>query len=54
MIIKIEQNMDCGKICKVIEKLLRKEGDLTNKAVSITIVEMTDSNAHTSKLENKE
>jgi len=46
--------MDCGRICKVIEKLLRKEGNLTNKAVSITIVEMTESTAHTPKLENKE
>ena len=54
MIIKIEQNMDCGRICKVIEKLLRKEGDLTNKAVSITIVEMTESTAHIPKLEHKE
>ena len=54
MIIKIEQNMDCGRICKVIEKLLRKEGNLTNKAVSITIVEMAESTAHIPKLENKE
>ena len=54
MIIKIEQNMDCGRICKVIEKLLRKEGNLTNKAVSITIVKMAESTAHIPKLEHKE
>jgi len=54
MIIKIEQNMDCGKICKLIEKLLRKEVDLTNKVVSVNIVDMAESTAHIPKLEHKE
>ena len=54
MIIKIEPNMDCGRICRIIEKMLQKEGDLTNKIVSVNIVEIGESTAHIPKLEYKE
>lgn len=46
--------MDCGEICKVIQKLLRKEVNLTNKVIRVSIVDMAESTAHIPKLEIKE
>jgi hypothetical protein len=45
MIIKIEDKMECGRICKLIQKMLSsyaKSNKMENKAISINIVDVVE------------
>lgn len=45
MIIRLDQQIDCGTLCKQIAKMVdryKKENSLDNKVISIRIVEMVD------------
>lgn len=59
MIIPLSQNMDCGVICKEIEKIIRRyanqhEPTTASHALSINVVKVTESDCHIPKLEHKE
>lgn len=47
MIIRLDQQIDCGTLCKQIAKMVdryKKENSLDNKVISVKIVEMNEGN----------
>lgn len=61
MIIPITQNMDCARICKVVQNTINRynkenpnKSTLANHAIVISVVEVTELEVEIPKLENKE
>lgn len=46
MIVRLDQQIDCGTLCKQIAKMVdryKKENSLDNKVISVKIVEINES-----------
>jgi hypothetical protein len=57
MIIPLNEPIECERLCKVIQKIIAKYNDENGRhaqALSINVVEISDSTAHIPKLEHKE
>ena len=57
MIISLNEPIQCERLCNVIQKIIAKYNDENGRqapALSINVVEISDSTVHTPKLEYKE
>jgi len=57
MIINLNEPLQCEELCKIIQGVINrhiKENGVSAKALSINVVEISDSTVHTPKLEYKE
>ena len=56
MIVRLDQQIDCGTLCKQIAKMIdryKKENSLDSRILSIRIVEVSDSVDKTLTIEDK-
>jgi len=56
MIVRLDQQIDCGTLCRQIAKMVdryKKENSLDNRILSIRIVEVKDSVDRTLNIEDK-
>ena len=57
MIIPLNEPIQCERLCNVIQKIIAKYNDENGRqapALSINVVEISDSTVHTPKLEHKD
>jgi len=57
MIINLNETLQCEDLCKIIQRVINKhvkENGVPAQALSINVVDISDSTVHTPKLEYKE